>query len=155
MNQLAKRILVLMTLGLVATFAVAKTESKTATAKTKAGAVDMSKFTDVTELKTETLAPGKGSVVATDGKEVEVHYTGWLTNGSKFDSSRDRGAGFKFRLGSGMVIKGWDEGVKGMKIGEKRLLHIPPEKGYGASGAGGSIPPNASLHFEVELLKVI
>lgn len=95
-----------------------------------------------------------------DGKEakaghlVQVHYTGWLTNKKKFDSSKDRGKPFVFPLGAGRVIKGWDEGVAGMKVGGVRKLMIPPELGYGARGAGDVIPPNAELIFEVELLGV-
>jgi len=88
------------------------------------------------------------------GQNVSVHYTGWLTNGTKFDSSKDRGQPFNFPLGGGRVIKGWDEGVQGMKVGGVRKLTIPANLGYGAQGAGGVIPPNATLVFEVELLDV-
>jgi FKBP-type peptidyl-prolyl cis-trans isomerase len=104
-------------------------------------------------LKYEELKEGTGTE-AKKGDTVEVHYTGWLTNGKKFDSSVDRGKPFSFRLGAGMVIKGWDEGVAGMKVGGKRKLMIPPELGYGARGAGDAIPPNSELVFEVELLKI-
>ena len=96
---------------------------------------------------------GTGTEAQT-GKTVAVHYTGWLADGTKFDSSRDRNQPFSFPLGQGQVIKGWDEGVAGMKVGGKRTLLIPPDLGYGARGAGGVIPPNATLKFEVELLDV-
>lgn len=104
-------------------------------------------------LQYEDLKVGNGSE-AKSGQTVRVHYTGWLTDGKKFDSSVDRGEPFSFKLGAGMVIKGWDEGVAGMKVGTKRKLTIPPELGYGARGTpGGPIPPNATLVFEVELLE--
>ncbi len=96
---------------------------------------------------------GTGSI-AQAGQTVTVHYTGWLENGTKFDSSVDRGQPFSFPLGAGRVIKGWDEGVQGMKVGGKRKLTIPANLGYGARGAGGVIPPNATLIFDVELLGV-
>ncbi len=111
----------------------------------------------MTELQKIDTTLGTGTE-ATPGKQVSVHYTGWLFDasaadqkGAKFDSSLDRGQLFDFPLAAGHVIRGWDEGVAGMKIGGKRTLIIPPEMGYGARGAGGVIPPNATLVFEVEL----
>ena len=101
----------------------------------------------------EELLVGDGPV-ASAGQQVKVHYTGWLTNGSKFDSSKDRNDPFVFPLGAGRVIKGWDEGVQGMKVGGTRQLIIPADLGYGSRGAGGVIPPNATLIFDVELLGV-
>jgi FKBP-type peptidyl-prolyl cis-trans isomerase FkpA len=98
------------------------------------------------------IKAGTGAL-AVKGKRVSVHYTGWLTNGKKFDSSVDRGQPFMFNLGAGEVIKGWDEGVEGMKIGGKRQLKIPPSLGYGRQGIG-PIPPNSTLIFDVELLGV-
>jgi len=107
-------------------------------------------------LQFEDTTVGEGAE-AQAGRTVRVHYTGWLWNngekGAKFDSSKDRGQPFHFHLGGGEVIRGWDEGVQGMKEGGTRVLIIPPEMGYGARGAGGVIPPNATLCFEVDLIK--
>jgi FKBP-type peptidyl-prolyl cis-trans isomerase FkpA len=110
-------------------------------------------------LQYEDTTPGSGNE-AVAGADVSVHYTGWLHDpaqpdgrGKKFDSSKDRGDPFRFHLGAGMVIRGWDEGVQGMKVGGTRVLLIPADLGYGARGAGGVIPPNATLVFEVDLLQ--
>ncbi len=105
------------------------------------------------KLQMEDLVVGTGPE-AKKGQTVSVHYTGWLTDGKKFDSSKDHGQPFSFALGRGQVIQGWDEGVVGMKVGGKRKLTLPPELGYGARGAPPEIPPNATLVFEVELLAV-
>jgi len=119
----------------------------------KEGTAEMDVYngSKVTELIINDIQEGSGDEAA-PGMLVTVHYTGWLVNGSKFDSSKDRNEPFTFPLGAGRVIQGWDQGVAGMKIGGKRELIIPPHMGYGASGAGGAIPPNAALRFEVELL---
>jgi FKBP-type peptidyl-prolyl cis-trans isomerase FkpA len=113
----------------------------------------MTTVTTASGLMIEELAVGDGDT-AKSGDQVTVHYTGWLTDGRKFDSSHDRRDPFSFSLGRGNVIAGWDEGVAGMKVGGRRKLTIPPQLGYGARGAGGVIPPNATLVFEVELLGV-
>ena len=104
-------------------------------------------------LKYTDLETGQGTEAQT-GKNVSVHYTGWLENGTKFDSSKDSGRPFSFPLGAGHVIRGWDEGVAGMKVGGKRRLTIPAELAYGDQGCGGVIPPQATLVFEVELLEI-
>jgi FKBP-type peptidyl-prolyl cis-trans isomerase FkpA len=113
--------------------------------------------TTSTGLDYQDTVVGEGAVAAA-GQRVTVHYTGWLHHdgqlGAKFDSSKDRQDPFVFNLGAGMVIRGWDEGVVGMQVGGTRVLIIPPALGYGARGAGGVIPPNATLKFEVELLKL-
>jgi len=116
-------------------------------------AVSGKPVTTASGLKYWDVKSGTGAT-AVAGKKVKVHYTGWLTNGKKFDSSVDSKQPFEFNLGAGQVIKGWDEGVAGMKVGGKRRLEIPPSLGYGARGAGGVIPPNATLLFDVELLEV-
>ena len=121
-------------------------------------AMSAAKVTTPSGLQYVDLTVGNGDVAKT-GDQVSVHYTGWLRNpdgskGRKFDSSKDRGQPFQFALGQGQVIKGWDEGVQGMKVGGVRELIIPPALGYGQRGAGGVIPPNATLIFEVELLGV-
>ncbi|MCB9683594.1 MAG: FKBP-type peptidyl-prolyl cis-trans isomerase [Alphaproteobacteria bacterium] len=105
------------------------------------------------ELMIEEVEVGTGPTAA-PGHRVSVHYTGWLVDGKKFDSSHDRGTPFRFELGRGQVIKGWDQGVAGMKVGGKRKLTIPPELGYGARGFPGAIPPNATLVFDVELVAI-
>jgi FKBP-type peptidyl-prolyl cis-trans isomerase FkpA len=112
-----------------------------------------SEVTTASGLKYEDTKVGTGAE-ARAGQTAVVHYTGWLTDGQKFDSSKDRGQPFSFPLGRGRVIRGWDVGVAGMQVGGLRQLTIPPEEGYGSRGAGGVIPPDATLIFEVELLAI-
>ena len=132
--------------------APAATAAPTQSAPSATGAAPV---TTASGLKIEDLVVGKGAT-AESGKTVSVNYTGWLDDKdhTKFDSSYDRGQPFQFPLGQGQVIRGWDEGVAGMKVGGKRRLPIPPSLGYGERGAGGVIPPNATLIFEVELVDV-
>jgi FKBP-type peptidyl-prolyl cis-trans isomerase len=138
----------LLTVGTFSTTACSKQDAP----KTETG--------NMTELIKTDVKLGKGDL-ATAGKNVSVHYTGWLYDadapdhhGQKFDSSHDRNEPFEFTLGAGQVIQGWDQGVAGMQVGGERTLIIPPNMGYGARGAGGAIPPNATLVFDVELLDV-
>lgn len=141
----------LSTLALIAAVGLSgcgkPTDSAPGTPPVPAGAAGVTSLTIADEVV------GTGPA-AKPGDKVAVHYTGWLTDGTKFDSSRDRGQPFSFTLGAGEVIDGWDQGVAGMQAGGKRKLTVPPELGYGPAGAGGVIPPNAVLVFEVELLKI-
>ena len=144
----------LAALSLAGALAASETNAKAApAAATPAAAAKEKIVTTASGLKYEDLTVGEGAE-AKSGDRVSVHYTGWLENGTKFDSSVDRGRPFDFPLGAGRVIKGWDQGVAGMKVGGKRKLTIPPALGYGERGAGGVIPPNATLVFEVERLKI-
>ena len=130
------------------------TSGKAQTNNSSPTKVDGKPTTTASGLEYWDIKAGTGET-AVKGKQVQVHYTGWLTSGKKFDSSVDRGQPFAFPLGAGKVIKGWDEGVAGMKAGGKRQLRIPPKLAYGEGGAGGGlIPPNATLIFDVELLGV-
>jgi len=143
-----------MLLGIVVGAAVlAVLVAACAQSQAPSGGGSGSEVTTASGLKYEDTKVGTGAE-AKAGQTAVVHYTGWLTNGTKFDSSKDRGQPFTFPLGGGRVIKGWDEGVQGMKVGGTRKLTIPATLGYGAQGAGGVIPPNATLVFEVDLLEL-
>jgi len=135
------------------TKATAKPATEKKAAKKAEKTAKAVKYKDVSKLKKDEMKAGTGTE-AKSGNTVSVHYTGWLVNGTKFDSSVDRGQPFSFHLGKGEVIPGWDQGVQGMKVGGKRRLHIPSSLGYGPNGAPPVIPPNATLIFEVELLDV-
>jgi len=161
MRNVEKLIILLLLVAGIAIPACSQKENKTMTVEQKPAAVEQKTPAAATDKYVKTasglsyldITPGTGASPAY-GKQVKVHYTGWLENGTKFDSSLDRGQPFVFPIGAGQVIPGWDEGVMSMKVGGKRKLIIPPQLGYGASGAGGVIPPNATLIFEVELLDV-
>jgi FKBP-type peptidyl-prolyl cis-trans isomerase FkpA len=144
----------IMLLGIVVGAAVlAVLVAACAQSQAPSGGGGGNEVTTASGLKYEDTKVGTGAE-AKAGQTAVVHYTGWLTNGTKFDSSKDRGQPFSFPLGGGRVIKGWDEGVQGMKVGGTRKLTIPATLGYGAQGAGGVIPPNATLVFEVDLLEL-
>jgi len=137
-----------------ATSQPAEDATQDATEPTDATATDPGQTEEVTKLKIEDTKKGKGTAVKS-GDNVTVDYTGWLTDGTKFDSSLDAGQPFQFTVGGGQVIKGWDEGLVGMKVGGTRKLTIPSDMGYGAQGAGGGlIPPNATLVFEIKLISI-
>ena len=143
-----------MLLGIVVGVAVlAVLAAACAQSQAPSGGGGGDEVTTTSGLKYQDTKVGTGTE-AKAGQTAVVHYTGWLTNGTKFDSSKDRGQPFTFPLGGGRVIKGWDEGVQGMKVGGTRKLTIPANLGYGAQGAGGVIPPNATLVFEVDLLEL-
>lgn len=155
MRSVEKFMVLLLLLAAVAIPACSQKEpvKPAATEKTETKAAAAGAVTTASGLSYTDLTVGTGAS-PTSGKSVTVHYTGTLENGTKFDSSLDRGQPFVFRIGAGEVIPGWDEGVISMKVGGKRKLVVPPQLGYGANGAGGVIPPNATLIFEVELLDV-
>jgi peptidylprolyl isomerase len=161
MRNVEKMIILLLLTAGIAIPACSQKENKTMNAEQKVPAVEQQAAAPATDQYVKSasglsyldIKPGTGALPA-PGKQVKVHYTGWLENGTKFDSSVDRGQPFVFPIGAGQVIPGWDEGVMSMKVGGKRKLIIPPQLGYGARGAGGVIPPNATLIFEVELLDV-
>jgi peptidylprolyl isomerase len=153
MRNVEKFIVVLLLLAAVAIPACSQKEAKPVTEKAAESKAPAGATVTASGLSYTDIVKGTGAA-PTSGKMVTVHYTGVLENGTKFDSSVDRGQPFSFRIGAGEVIPGWDEGVISMKVGGKRKLVIPPQLGYGANGAGGVIPPNATLIFDVELLDV-
>jgi FKBP-type peptidyl-prolyl cis-trans isomerase len=150
-KKLAVTLLLVLSIALFAqTKKASKTDAKKADGPT---AVTGKPITTSSGLQYWDIKKGSGAL-AQAGKEVTVHYTGWLTDGKEFDSSRDAGEPIKFKLGTGQVIKGWDEGIAGMKVGGKRQLRIPPQLGYGQRGFGSTIPANSTLVFDVELMGV-
>lgn len=145
-------LVIIIVVVIIAVFAV--TRGRAQSSNSSPAKVEGEPTKTATGLQYWEIKAGTGDT-AVAGKRVSVHYTGWLANGKKFDSSVDRGQPFAFSLGAGEVIPGWDQGVAGMKVGGKRQLRIPPELGYGAQGTGGGlIPPNATLIFDVELLGI-
>ena len=154
MSGVEKLLVLLLLVAAIAIPACSQKEAQVASEEKKPAATTSANLVKTPSgLAYEDLVAGSGNTPA-PGKQVTVHYTGWLENGTKFDSSVDRNEPFTFTIGAGQVIPGWDEGVMTMKIGGKRRLVIPPQLGYGAAGAGGVIPPNATLIFEVILLDV-
>ena len=153
MRNVEKFIVILLLLAAVAIPACSQKEAKPVPEQSAGSKASSEAVTTASGLSYTDLVKGTGAA-PTSGKNVTVHYTGVLENGAKFDSSVDRGQPFVFRIGAGEVIPGWDEGVISMKVGGKRKLVIPPQLGYGSAGAGGVIPPDATLIFEVELLDV-
>jgi FKBP-type peptidyl-prolyl cis-trans isomerase FkpA len=145
--------LIVAIVGLLGLAAIVAACSQSSSAPSGGGSGGGQEQTTPSGLKYTDVVVGSGASPKV-GQTAVVHYTGWLLDGKKFDSSKDRGQPFSFPLGRGQVIKGWDEGVASMKVGGTRILIIPPDLGYGARGAGGVIPPNATLKFEVELLDV-
>jgi peptidylprolyl isomerase len=151
MRNVEKFIVLLLLIVAIAIPACSQKEAKNVTEKSADSQSASGAVKTASGLSYTDLVKGTGTAPVS-GKSVTVHYTGWLEDGKKFDSSVDRGQPFVFRIGAGEVIPGWDEGVMSMRVGGKRKLFIPAQLGYGAAGAPGAIPPNANLIFEVELL---
>jgi len=153
MRNVEKFIVLLLLLAAISIPACSQKEAKSVPEKSAETPAATGAVKTASGLSYTDLVKGSGAAPVS-GKSVTVHYTGWLEDGKKFDSSVDRGQPFVFRIGAGEVIPGWDEGVMSMRVGGKRKLFIPAQLGYGAAGAPGAIPPNANLIFEVELLDV-